>query len=154
VPLIFPKTPDETRVLVEWASDRLGLKSFGPAQAIGVHHKDQIVAVAVFNEYRHPNIEITFVTNSPRWASPSTVRAIIGYPFKQLGCKRITAITEATNQPARAFLCRLGFMQEGEHPDALPNGTAITYGLVAKRAARWLEEDKVEQVRAISTASA
>jgi RimJ/RimL family protein N-acetyltransferase len=46
----------------------------------------------------------------------------------------------ATNQPARAFLCRLGFKQEGIHPDALPDGDAVTYGLLRKDAARWLED--------------
>ena len=144
MPVLFPKNEAETRTLVEWASDRLGLKSFGPCSVVGVHHGNKLVAVAVFSEYRHPNIEITFVTESPRWASPKTVRTILSYPFLQLGCKRITAITEAANQPARAFLCRLGFCKEGEHPDALPTGMAITYGLLRKDAARWLEEPKSE----------
>lgn len=126
--------------LAAWAGERIGVKDFGPCIAIGVSHKDQIVAAAIYNEYRHPNIEVTFVTASPRWASPGAIKAIIGYPFLQLGCKRITAITDAKNQPARAFLCRLGFREEGVHPDALPTGDAVTYGLLRKHAARWLEE--------------
>lgn len=154
MPLVFPQNEEQRTTLVEWASDRLGLKSFGPCQAIGVRHKDQIVAVAVFNQYLHPNIEITFVTSSPRWASPTTVRAILSYPFKQLGCKRITAITEAANQPARAFLCRLGFAQEGEHPDALTTGMAVSYGLLARDAARWLEDKSVGKKLPISPARA
>jgi RimJ/RimL family protein N-acetyltransferase len=131
------------RELAAWAAERLALKNFnfGPCVSIGVVHKGELVAAAIYNEYRHPNIQITFVTTSPRWASPGAVRTILQYPFRQLGCKRITAITDATNQPARAFLCRLGFKEEGVHPDALPSGDAVTYGLVAKDAARWLSEE-------------
>jgi len=143
------------RELAAWAADRLDLKNFdfGPCVSIGVIHKDQIVAAAIYNEYRHPNIQVTFVTASPRWASPGAVKTIIRYPFIQLGCKRITAITSATNQPARAFLCRLGFREEGYHPDALPSGDAVTYGLLVKDAARWLSEDN-KRVETITSGSA
>lgn len=139
------------RELAAWAADRLGTPNhdFGPHVSIGVVHRDQIVAAAIYNEYRHPNIQVTFVTASPRWASPGTVKTILRYPFLQLGCSRITAITNATNQPARAFLCRLGFREEGIHPDALPDGDAVTYGLLRKDAARWLEDK--ERVEAITT---
>lgn len=140
MPLIWPKNRGETDTLVQWASQQLGGLDFGLCEAIGVHHGDELVAVAVYNGLRWPNIEITFVTSSPRWASPSAVKALIAYPFRQLGVRRITAVTEAKNQPARAFLCRLGFKPEGFHPDALPTGDAITYGLLRKDASKWLGE--------------
>jgi RimJ/RimL family protein N-acetyltransferase len=127
--------------LKEWASERLGNLDFGPCIAIGVLHKADIVAVAIYNKYLHPNIEITFVTSSPRWQSPGAVRGILSYPFKQLNCNRITATTEATNQRARAFLCRLGFKQEGYHPDVFMTGDAVSYGLLRSDAARWLAEE-------------
>lgn len=134
--------------LAKWAGDRLGMKIGRPNTSIGVVHQDQIVAVAVFNNFRPPNIEITFVTASPRWASPGAVRAIFRYPFVQLKCKRLTAIIEATNQPARAFLCRLGFKLEGIHPDVFPSGAAETYGLLRQDAQRWVaEESPLEQIR-------
>lgn len=130
------------RALAHWAGARIGIADFGPCAAIGVAHRNEIVAAAIYHAYRHPNIEVTFVTSSPRWASPGAVRAILRYPFVQLGCRRVTAITEAMNQPARAFLCRLGFQQEGYHPDALPSGDAVTYGLLAHAAARWIAEER------------
>lgn len=131
------------RYLSKWAERRLEVEDFGLCKTIGVMCDDEIVAVAVFNQWRHPNIEISFVTSDRRWATPEAVRAILRYPFVQLGCKRITSTTEAKNQRARAFLCRLGFREEGYHPDALPNGDAVTYGLLARDAARWIgtEED-------------
>ena len=135
--------PNET--LAKWAGDRIGVKDFGPSTSIGVLHHGTLVAVALFNKYLHPNIEITFVTSSPRWQSKGAVRGILSYPFVQLNCKRVTATTEATNQRARAFLCRLGFKQEGYHPDVFSDGDAVTYGLLRSDASKWLAEEPYEQ---------
>lgn len=125
-------------ILVKWISERLGVRDFGPCVTIGVSHRGQIVAVALYNKFLHPNIEVSFAIASPSWASPGAVRGIIGYPFVQLRCKRITATVDSENEKARAFLLRLGFRQEGYHPDALPTGDAVTYGLLRKDAARWI----------------
>jgi len=129
--------------LSRWAGDRLGIADFGPCATIGVIARGELVAVAVFHQYRHPNIEISFVTANKRWATPQTVWGIMRYPFIQLGCKRLTAITTAMNQSTRTFLCRLGFKQEGYHPDVFEDDDAVTYGLLRKDAARWLAEESV-----------
>jgi len=142
------------REIARWVGDQVGIEDFGPCVAIGVCHNVRIVAGAVFNRHSHPNIDITFATISPRWASPGAVRSILGYPFVQLGCKRITAVTETTNQPARAFLCRLGFKQEGIHPDAFPHGDGVSFGLLRKDASRWLAEEKLNVERCISASCA
>lgn len=136
------------RALAGWAGARLGIAEWGPCSAIGVMRRGEIAAVAVFHQYRHPNMEISFVTASRMWATPLAVRQILRYPFIQVGCKRLTSTTEATNQRARAFLCRLGFRQEGYHPDALPTGDAVSYGLLARDAARWLaaEEESGQRI--------
>jgi RimJ/RimL family protein N-acetyltransferase len=78
------------------------------------------------------------VTSSPRWASRGAIRTLLRYPFVQLRCARITAVTDAHNAQARAFLRRIGFRPEGFHADALPNADALSYGLLAKDAARWI----------------
>jgi RimJ/RimL family protein N-acetyltransferase len=131
------------RELAQWAKIKLGVEDFGPCACIGVAHKGEIVAVAVYNGFAWPNIQVTFVTSSPRWASPGAVRAILRYPFVQLRCKRVTALTESRNLAARAFLERLGFRQEGIHPDAFPSDDGISYGLLARAAARWIEDRHV-----------
>ena len=129
------------RELALWVGQRLGLD--GPVRgvdptAIGVARGGEIMAVALFSNFQPPTIEVTFVTSTPRWASREMIRGILRYPFVQLGCKRVTAVTEACNKPSRAFLERLGFWQEGVHPDAFPSGDGISYGLLRKDAERWL----------------
>jgi RimJ/RimL family protein N-acetyltransferase len=144
-----------SEVVARWAGNRLGIADWGPCATIGIMRRGELVAAAVFHQYRHPNIEISFVTTDRRWGTPAAVRAIIRYPFIQLGCKRLTSTTEAGNQPSRAFLCRMGFREEGYHIDALPSGDAVTYGLLRKDAVRWLAEERPDtgQKFAESTAS-
>lgn len=129
--------------LVQWAMDQVGISNFGHCSPIGVTHKGVIVAVAIYNNYRHPNIEITFAISSPTWASRGAVREILAYPYHQLGCRRITAITEAGNMKARRFLEHLGFDLEGYHPDVFPTGDGISYGLLRAKAARWIDKKEL-----------
>jgi RimJ/RimL family protein N-acetyltransferase len=141
--------------LTRWAGDRLGISDFGPSVAIGVLRRGDLAAVAVFHHYRWPDIEISFVTCDKYWATPQTVRGILRYPFIQAGCKRLTAITTSKNLPTRAFLCRLGFREEGHHPDVFADGDAVSYGLLRKDAARWIAEDTCHgQEHTTSAASA
>lgn len=133
---------DQHDALCLWAGKHLGYdgpirRSTDPV-TIGVARNGKIVAVAVFYDYRITSMEVTFVTTSPRWASRENIRAILAYPFVQLGCKRLTAITEEKNRAARAFLERLGFHQEGVHPDGFESGAGISYGLLRADAERWL----------------
>ncbi len=124
------------------AGEGLGItRRWERCRSFGVIRGAELVAIIVFSEFRPPNIEATIWSSTPRWASPAVLRAVMQYAFQTLGCKRITATTRATNQPAREFLCRLGFRQEGVHPDALPDGDAVSYGLLRIDAARWLAED-------------
>jgi hypothetical protein len=129
-------------VIARWAGNRLGIADWGPCTTIGIMRHGDLVAAAVFHQYRHPNIEASIVTTDRRWATPNAIRAIMRYPFVQLGCKRLTAITEARNHPAREFLCRLGFRQEGYHEDVFETGDACSYGLLRRDAAKWLTEER------------
>lgn len=111
-----------------------------PLTSIGItSDSGNIVGVAIFNNYRQNDIEITFITSTPKWATPGNIRAIIGYPFRQLGVKRMTAITDKSNKKSRKLLTGLGFVLEGVHPYAARDCTpACTYGLYAKNAEKWI----------------
>jgi len=128
--------------LALWAGLKLGygapIRASTAPVAIGVALKGTIIAAAIFYDYRGTSIEVTFVTTTPRWASREAIRAILHYPFVQIGCKRLTAITEESNAAARGFLERLGFREEGIHPDGFESGAGISYGLLRKDAERWL----------------
>jgi len=111
-----------------------------PLTSIGVASNDgDIMGVAIFHNYRQNDIEITFITATPRWATPGNIRGILNYPFVQLGVKRMTAITKKSNKKARKFMTGLGFVLEGVHPyGAKDCTTACTYGLYPENAKKWL----------------
>jgi RimJ/RimL family protein N-acetyltransferase len=134
---------DQHTPMLKWLSDRLGMDMVGPdRKAVGVLRGNELVAVVAWSNFVWPDIHVHMASTTPRWCTRSHVREILYYPFVQLQCKRVTALTEATNQRARAFLCHLGFRQEGIHPDACPNGDVVSLGLLARDAARWLVEEK------------
>lgn len=108
-----------------------------PLQSIGVADKDgELMAVAIFNNFGQNernetyDLQVTFVAATPNWATPGNIRAILHYPFIQLGVKRMTAITDKSNKRARKLNEGLGFVHEGTHPygDA-GERPSLTYGL-------------------------
>jgi RimJ/RimL family protein N-acetyltransferase len=111
-----------------------------PLTAIGVSSNDgDVMGVAIFNNYRQNDIEITFITATPKWATPGNIRGILHYPFVQLGVKRMTAITAKSNKRARKLLIGLNFVLEGVHLYATKDLTSsCTYALYAENAEKWI----------------
>jgi RimJ/RimL family protein N-acetyltransferase len=126
--------------VVEWMRRQLGtaeLDPFGPAVAIGVARNSDLIAGIAFYSYRRPNIEVVIVATTPSWCSRRNLAAIFAYPFRQLGCRRLSARVEAGNLRARRFLGGLGFEVEGLCRQALPptpatpSGDAVLFGMLA-----------------------
>lgn len=126
------------RDVARWVGRLIGVADFGPSTAIGVVRHDRMVAGAVFHQHRMPDIQLSFASLSPRWATRQTIARILNYPFGQLGVKRITCITPEDREEAIAFMLRLGFKIEGRHPDALPEGAAISLGMLRCDATQWI----------------
>ncbi len=144
------------RVVARWVRDQLkdqGDYSFDPCVAIGVVRNGELVAGVVYSNYRHGNIEITMASKSPRWASRENMAALLGYPFNQLKCRRVTCIVKATNHPVREFLCRLGFKEEGICRQAYDDGTdAVLLGMLRSEC-RWLAEEVNGKISTLSAAA-
>lgn len=136
--------------IARWVGDRLGIDDFGQYTALGIADAaGDLLAGVVFNNYRPdiPNIEATIATTTPRWCNRGVLRAIFSIPFQQYGCTRITAVVENKNQPARAFLCRLGFHEEGLMRQGFRGGgDAVIYGMLRSEC-RWLAKEPAEHVK-------
>jgi RimJ/RimL family protein N-acetyltransferase len=136
---------DETEAVARWVGAQVSplIEDFGPCVSIGVASKDgKLLAGAVYNDWTPPNIQITFAVGDKRWASRAAIACILSYPFVQLGCLRITAVTAVGNDRARAFLTNplIGFKQEGYHPNWFPDSDAVSYGLLRKDC-QWVNLD-------------
>ena len=129
------------REISSWVGERLDTVFPPDVVAIGLARKGKIIAGVVYHNYRPPkNIEMSIAADSPRWGGKSTLEVFFNYPFKQLGCSRVTAITDAGNQHTRDFLTRLGFVQEGVLRDANPDDDAVIYGLL-KTECKWVKDN-------------
>jgi len=121
--------------IAEWVRQRLPLpiETFGECFQLGILDAEgTLQAGVVYNNYCNKNIEISIASITPRWATKGHIQGILGYPFKQLGCRRLSAVTARNNQHVRDFLKRLGFMHEGTLHDALEHDDAVIYGMTKR----------------------
>lgn len=141
---------DLDEAVAKWVAERLDIEDFGYCRTMALVADDgEMLGGVIFNNWRHTNIEMTIATVSPRWCKRSVLATIFSYPFFQLKCKRVTAITEVMNQPVRAFLCRLGFQEEGTLRKWFLDGAdGVIYGMLAEEC-RWITvEERMGRVAA------
>lgn len=126
------------QMLARWAGDRLGIADFSPCTVIGVAHDGEIVAAAIYNNYRaaqhrHHVRDVVAALGQPG-SDPGdaalSVRAV-ALRAHHGGDRRAQCAGAGVPAPD-------GFRPEGFHADALPNADAVSYGLLAKDAARWI----------------
>ena len=122
---------------------------FGLCSAIGVAQDGELIAGVVYHEYRGHSIQLSMASESPRWCTRRTLNVLLGYPFKQLHVKRITACTAKGNERLRSLVARLGFRLEGTIRCGLDGQQdLLIYGLLRDEAENWITDEK----RTVSTA--
>ena len=141
---------DEDAAVAAWVAARIPwvgeAAAFGPCRAIGVARADGTAAAGVVFSSYHPkfaSIEIAAASETPRWLTRALVRQIMGYPFDQLGCLRVTAVTPRRAMPARRFLESFGFKREGLARRGFGAfGDAVIFGMLRRewRGSRWVGE--------------
>jgi RimJ/RimL family protein N-acetyltransferase len=112
----------------------------GQGVAIGITSAESLVAGIAYTMFNGANVWGAIAAEPDhhgRWLSRSILRAIFDYPFRQLGCKRISALVYETNPVSQRFLTRLGFHREATLADAAPDGHMFVYALRAEDC-RWL----------------
>jgi RimJ/RimL family protein N-acetyltransferase len=115
---------------------------FGPCAAIGVaDHAGRPLGGVVFSGFQPAcrSIEVSFAADTARWLTAPLIGRILSYPFVQLGCQRVTAVTPRRAARARDFLDRFGFKREGAVRKGFGTDDAIVYGLLERewRSSRW-----------------
>jgi RimJ/RimL family protein N-acetyltransferase len=104
--------------VLEWVTKHVPVLMGRPPgnafSALGVIRKGQIVAGAVFHNYRPGiDIEVTIAATDPSWAMPSTLRRLFTYPFDQLSVPRMTCVIGRKNKRCRRFSEGIGWKLEG-----------------------------------------
>ncbi|MEE8288915.1 MAG: GNAT family protein [Nitrosomonadaceae bacterium] len=124
----------------DWVSAMLGTEKIGNDMyaAIGFVEDEELVAGAIYHDFKGHSVEISFAATTPKWCSLKSGRVVLNYPFEQLGVERLQAITAKSNKAARSFLERAGFVYEGKARRGF-NGKedAMIYSMLKEEAEKW-----------------
>lgn len=134
-----------------WVEERVDADII-KGRGIGFFDGDRLIAGVAYSNYRGCDIEILAAAEHKRWLSKGVLYTIFAYPFIQLGCLRVTAITAKKNKHARQFIEKIGFRLEGMHPKAMDGRDACSYGMLRQHC-KWIQGNGKE-IRTIRTASA
>lgn len=87
-------------------------------------------AVVVYSRYNGINCEVTVAAMGIGWLRKPILSVLLAYPFKQLGCRRITLVITDTNQRTQRAARHVGFMHEGYLREFMDNGEGChLYGM-------------------------
>ena len=128
-----------------WVAKRIGINGFGPSTAIGVQRDGQLIAGAVFHDYRPKNgqIEASIASDSPRWATRSVLYSLFAYPFIQCDANRLLVTCDESNDKAMKMNKQLGFTPEGILRQMYYPNDAIIFGML-KDECKWIKKTKKE----------
>lgn len=127
--------------VVEWVARQTNeFGNFGTEAGIGLSKDGALVAGVAYAEWNGPNVVCHIASDgSRRWLSRAYLWAIFDYPFRQLGCERITVCVGEGNKDSRRFVEHLGFTKEAWLTGAHPTGDLIVYCMF-KAECRFLRE--------------
>jgi len=83
----------------------------------------------VYSDFADGSIECGVVATTKGW-SDGILDHLFGYPFRQLGCRRITMKVRADNEPAIKICQDFGFVKEGLVRKAINGVDVIIYGML------------------------
>lgn len=134
-----PENPAIIEGMCRWTGIRIGA-SFDPATAKGISVLSKNGAATVlYTDYRKVDIRM-HVAGVGRWLSRTALAVWFGYPFQELGVRRVTGLVARKNKKARQLNEDLGFTLEGKLREAMENGDdMMLYGMLRKEC-RWLKE--------------
>jgi RimJ/RimL family protein N-acetyltransferase len=73
----------------------------------------EIIAAVIYDDYNGQNVFCHIASDgSKRWMTRHFLHEIFKYPFRTLGCGRITLWIDATNIDSIKFVTNLGFRRE------------------------------------------
>lgn len=122
-----------------WAEEKLQVR-FSETECKWIASLDDegnILGVVVYTRFSLSNCEMSVAAASPRFLTRRALKAFFGYPFNQLGCLRVTAVTSSDNSHAYHFLRRLGFSVEGCLRQWFGKTDGLALGLL-KKECKWL----------------
>jgi len=130
--------------MLDWIAKRIPAMGEGynwqMASAVGLVARGQIIAGMAVHTFlpHYKSCELTFAADTPKWATKQSIRALLRWPFVQLGCERITMIVASSNRSANRIAEGLGFKLEGVCRQGCRPDDAMIYGLLKSECPDWM----------------
>lgn len=130
--------------MLEWIAQRIPAMGSGyqwqMASAIGLVAKGKIIAGMALHTYlpHYKSCELTFAAETPLWATKQSIRALLAWPFEQLGIERLTSIIASSNKRAIRLHEGLGYTLEGVCRQGCRPDDAMIYGLLKTETPEWM----------------
>ena len=122
-----------------WVCERAGGTWLpGRGTAIGLQRDGELVAGVLYEDYNGANVVMHVASDGTgAWLTKAYLRTCFDYPFRQLGCRRVTGIVPSSNEKALAFDQHLGFEVEATLSDAHSDGDLIVLRM-KREDCRWI----------------
>jgi RimJ/RimL family protein N-acetyltransferase len=118
-----------------WVAARCDVGQFqAPYVAFGWERDGEIVGACVWNNWNGSNIELSIAGRG--CVTRQAFRDMAAYAFGQLGCRRITMHTKASNVRLITQAKRNGFAAEGMRKDFYPDDDAVALVMLRSHC-RW-----------------
>lgn len=126
----------------EWVSNKIhGDDKFPPeAPSIGMLENGKIVGGVVYTMYTGTGIMMNVAGGYKGWINREFLRVAFNYPFKQLGCTRVSGLIRVDNHVALDFDTRLGFKREGVIRKGDYDGTDLVLMGMLREECKWIKD--------------
>lgn len=123
----------------QWVAQRIPnietVDNLGPFVAVGVIHKDALIAGCVYHNYipRYQHCEISFAADTPKFATKKVITTLLGIPFEKYGCRTISLTVPHDKERTRKFVSGIDFKRRGCMPEFFAPGVhAELYSMTQK----------------------
>ena len=108
---------------------------------VGIENEQcELEGGCVFTGYDGIGVVLHSAGGSPAWLNRAFLRVVFSYPFKQLGCRRLTTLVREDNKHAQKIALKAGFKEEGLLRGAEPDGCGLlVYGMLVDEC-RWIKD--------------
>lgn len=123
---------DQDEELLPWAANIIGIERFrDDARAIGRSIGGILRCVAVFDTFTASDCNMHIASDGGgHWLNREFLVHAFAYPFVTCNLRRVTAMVAASNHAALKFDRHLGFVDEGFHPQAMPDDDIHSLGML------------------------
>jgi len=139
---------------IPWAQRTIGLRfPWREPTAIMLFDDNVLRACVAYTDYDEVNLGMHIASDgSRRWLTREYLRACFGYPFEQLGVRRVTGLVAASNPAALRFDTHLGFRMEGRLRHAAQDGSDLLVLGMLRGECRYLRDSEHgQELRAVGT---